>query len=99
MFWWGLILTGKVNLTLAHSGSRSKVALPKAPEGWRSPRRFARLVNHRQTLCVMDCGDPPPLFPATFQTVPMLTEIAIFDPPVFEIVGVVKSRIWRPLLY
>jgi serine/threonine protein kinase len=34
----------------------------KAPEGWRSPRRFARFVSHRQTLRVMDCGGPPPLF-------------------------------------
>jgi hypothetical protein len=37
----------------------------KAPEGWRSPRRFARLVNHRQTLCVLDGDIFRPLPPSS----------------------------------
>jgi hypothetical protein len=32
-----------------------------APEGWRTPRRFARFASRWQTLCVLDCGGPPPL--------------------------------------
>jgi hypothetical protein len=44
--------------------SRSKRPSPhsKAPEGWRTPRRFAfagAVPNFRQ---VLDCGSPPPLF-------------------------------------
>jgi hypothetical protein len=38
-------------------------ARPKAPEGWRTPGRFARFVSRRQTLCVLECGGPPPLCP------------------------------------
>ena len=36
--------------------------LPKAPEGWRTPRRFAHLVVIGQRASVLDCGGPPPLF-------------------------------------
>ena len=39
----------------------SPFALPKAPEDWRTPGRFARSVSHWQTLVVLDCGGPPPL--------------------------------------
>jgi hypothetical protein len=28
---------------------------------------------------VLECGGPPPLFPAAYQTVPMLTGTAIFE--------------------
>src|ERR1035437_2405798 len=49
----------------------------KAPEDWRSPRRFAYFRNHRIARSVLDCGGPPPLFPWAYQTVPMLTETAI----------------------
>ena len=38
-------------------------AASKAPEGWRTPRRFARFASRRHTLRVLDCGGPPPLFP------------------------------------
>jgi hypothetical protein len=34
----------------------------KAPEGWRSPRRFAYFRNRRVAHCVLECGGPPPLF-------------------------------------
>src|ERR1019366_7900007 len=40
---------------------------PKAPEGWRSPRRFARNENRNERASVLDCGGPPPLFPASDQ--------------------------------
>jgi hypothetical protein len=42
-----------------------------APEGWRTPRRFAFFKNHRSAHSVLDCGGPPPLFPQANQTVPM----------------------------
>jgi hypothetical protein len=35
---------------------------PKAPEGWRTPRRFAPYGHHRERASVLDCGGPPPLF-------------------------------------
>jgi len=35
---------------------------PKAPEGWRTPRRFALFGYHRPLASVLDCGGPPPLF-------------------------------------
>src|SRR5665647_857316 len=59
-------------LTLAHLGLRGK-----APEDWRSPRRCAHFKNHGVARSVLDCGGPPPLFPAAGQTVPMLTQTAI----------------------
>ena len=49
----------------------------KAPEGWRTPRRFAYFKDHRVTHSVLDCGGPPPLFPTAYQTEPMLTGTAI----------------------
>ena len=52
------------------SGSHGNLAdVPsscKAPEGWRSPRRFADFRNHRVTRSVLECGGPPPLFPQTY---------------------------------
>ncbi len=34
----------------------------KAPEGWRTPGRFAYFGNHPVARSVLDCGGPPPLF-------------------------------------
>ncbi len=44
------------------SPARAAHAPAKAPEGWRSPKRFALFVSRRQTLRVLECGGPPPLF-------------------------------------
>src|SRR5450759_5756068 len=63
-------------LTLAPLGSRGQ-----APEDWRTPRRFAYFRNHRVARSVLDCGGPPPLFPETYQTVPMLTGNATASSP------------------
>ncbi len=52
----------------------------KAPEDWRTPKRFAYFRNHRVARSVLDCGGPPPLFPEACQTVPMLTGTAIPTP-------------------
>jgi hypothetical protein len=35
---------------------------PKAPEGWRTPRRFAHSVVIGPRASVLECGGPPPLF-------------------------------------
>jgi hypothetical protein len=37
----------------------------KAPEGWRTPRRFAFAEPRTNFRQVLDCGGPPPLFPDT----------------------------------
>jgi hypothetical protein len=50
----------------------------KAPEGWRSPRRFAYFRNHHVAHSVLDCGGPPPLFPGAYQTVPGSTGTVAF---------------------
>ena len=67
------------------SGSHGNLAdVPpscKAPEGWRSPRRFADFRNHRVTRSVLECGGPPPLFPEEYQTVPMLTGTTMVSRP------------------
>jgi hypothetical protein len=34
----------------------------KAPEDWRSPRRFADYENHPVARSALGCGGPPPLF-------------------------------------
>jgi len=39
-----------------------RLAARKAPGDWRTPRRFARFASRPLTLCVLDCGGPPPLF-------------------------------------
>ena len=44
-------------------GQRSIMPPPKAPEGWRTPRRFAPAGRHREHASVLDCASPPPLFP------------------------------------
>jgi hypothetical protein len=46
------------------SSFRNPTGFPsvKAPEGWRTPGRFAQFASRRQTLRVLDCGGPPPLF-------------------------------------
>jgi hypothetical protein len=36
----------------------------KAPEDWRSPRRFANTVVAAKCASVLECGGPPPLFSA-----------------------------------
>jgi hypothetical protein len=36
----------------------------KAPENWRSPRRFANTVVAAKRASVLECGGPPPLFSA-----------------------------------
>ena len=41
-------------------------ACPKAPEDWRTPRRFAHFARRLPTLCVVECGGPPPLSNAGF---------------------------------
>jgi hypothetical protein len=68
-------------LSLAHKCSCGNLAdlssAGKAPEDWRTPRRFAYFRNHRVARSVLDCGGPPPLLPEAYQTVPMLTGTAI----------------------
>jgi hypothetical protein len=68
-------------LLLAHKSSygyfEDVSSAGKAPEDWRSPRRFAYFGNRRIAHSVLECGGPPPLFPEANQTVPMLTGTAI----------------------
>src|SRR5258707_15460764 len=52
---------GLTEISLTNLRPRCGVA-QKAPEHWRTPRGFAWFASHPQTLCVMDCGGPPPLF-------------------------------------
>jgi len=70
----------KLKLVRAHKSSCGKLAdvsfACKAPEGWRTPRRFAYFRNHCDAHSVLECGGPPPLFPELYQTVPMLTGTA-----------------------
>jgi hypothetical protein len=76
-------------LTLAHASSRGNLDSDKAPEDWSTPRRFAHTQVAENRASVLDCGGPPPLFPEAYQTVPMLTGIAIFkDRPVVGIYAV-----------
>jgi hypothetical protein len=56
-----------------------------APEGWRTPRRFAFFKNHRFAHSVLDCGGPPPLFPQANQTVPRSNVTAIDYPQRMEV--------------
>jgi hypothetical protein len=42
-------------------------AVPKAPEDWRTPRRFANNEHHQMARSVLDCGSPLPLFMAAYQ--------------------------------
>ena len=48
------------------SGGASEIGVQiqnsKAPEDWRSPRRFARNRRTAQRASVLECGGPPPLF-------------------------------------
>jgi len=39
-------------------------ARPKAPEGWRTPRRSAFAGRWVPRASVLECGSPLPLFPA-----------------------------------
>jgi hypothetical protein len=78
-------------LSLAHKSSCGNLAdissAGKAPEDWRTPRRFAYFRNHRVARSVLDFrlrqtsarrgGGSPPLFPEAYQTVPRLTGTAI----------------------
>ena len=63
-----------VMLTLSYKKSHSAFAHRKAPEGWRTPKRFAYFRNHRVAHSVMDCGGPPPLFPKPHSIVPILPQ-------------------------
>ena len=54
--------SGAENAAPVSQSSHFPRAPAKAPEGWRSPRRFALLGSRRQTLRVLECGGPPPLF-------------------------------------
>ena len=36
---------------------------PKAPAGWRTPRRFAFAFRSLLRVCVLGCGGPPPVLP------------------------------------
>ena len=38
----------------------------KAPEGWRTPGRFAYFRIHRVARSVLECGGPPPLLELGF---------------------------------
>ena len=49
----------------------------KAPEGWRSPRRFAYFRNHRVAHRVLECGGPPPLSPGAISNCVNVTGTAI----------------------
>jgi hypothetical protein len=60
--------------------SRGRSPDCKAPEGWRSPGRFAYFRNHRVAHSVLECGGHPPLFPEAYPTMPMLTGTAIVFP-------------------
>jgi hypothetical protein len=44
--------------------------LSKAPEGWRTPRRFALSEVTGIRASVLDCGGPPPLFHQSAQGYP-----------------------------
>jgi len=59
-------------LTLAHASSRGNLDSDKAPEDWSTPRRCAHFKHHRAAHSVLDCGGPPPLFPASRQTAAIL---------------------------
>jgi len=41
---------------------RARIQNSRAPEGWRSPRRFASDGSTVQRASVLECGGPPPLF-------------------------------------
>jgi hypothetical protein len=45
------------------SGCRAGFRASKAPEDWRTPRRFAFAVRSVPRASVLECGGPPPLFP------------------------------------
>src|ERR1035437_9583947 len=49
-------------LTLTHLASRRK-----APEDWRTPRRWRASPRFSRARSVLDCGGPPPLFHRTFR--------------------------------
>lgn len=63
-----------VMLTLAYKKSRSVFAHREAPEGWRTPERFAYFRNQRIAHGVLDCGGPSPLFSRPHPIVPMLPQ-------------------------
>jgi hypothetical protein len=41
--------------------ARRRIATLKAPEGWRTPKRFAPFAADRERTSVLDCGGPLPL--------------------------------------
>ncbi len=50
----------KVNQGCLNCGNRNSNL--KAPEDWRTPKRFAQFDKRPRTRSVLDCGGPPPLF-------------------------------------
>src|ERR1035441_3470460 len=58
---------GNVRFQNFSSGDKRDKPNPtqKGPEGWPSPRHFARNKNRNERPSVLVCGGPPPLFPAS----------------------------------
>ncbi len=50
----------KVNQGCLNGGNRH--SSPKAPEDWRTPKRFAPFASRLITRSVLECGGPPPLW-------------------------------------
>jgi len=48
-------------LQIVAPGHPLSLSALKAPEHWRTPRRFAWFESHRTTRRVLDCGGAPPL--------------------------------------
>jgi hypothetical protein len=55
--------------TLHNRNGRRLLAPNKAPEGWRTPRRWRDCVRPSCTRSVLECGGPPPLSDGTQDTV------------------------------
>jgi hypothetical protein len=72
-------------LTLACKKSRSAFPYRKAPEGWRTPKRFTYFRNQRIAHGVLDCGGPPPLFPRPHPIVPILPQLPWNMPLLMEL--------------
>ena len=51
-------------ICLGKCGSSGKFIQRKAPEDWRTPRRFAFYESRHVARSVLECGGPPPFFPA-----------------------------------
>ena len=61
---WGASERGK-NISFAPIRLPIRFGLPgKAPEAWRTPRRWRADGRPRQRVSVLECGGPPPLWRA-----------------------------------